>query len=234
MKRGGILSVFIILLTEITGYSSSLSSVKETRDVSGFTKVSFGVSGNLYINLGNEFKVVLEGESSLLENIVTEVTNGNLIIKMKNWRLSLNEKVTVNITMPAIRDLGVSGSGKVEIVNGLSTDDLSLSVSGSGKLITSNIEATIMKCSISGSGDIILGGKGKISEADLSISGSGNYTGEDAELGTAEISISGSGDCSCNVTSSLRVRISGSGNVFYDGNPKVDARISGSGKVRSK
>ena len=46
---------------------------KETRNLSGFTKVNFGISGDLYINIGPEFKVVLEGEKSLLEEIETEV-----------------------------------------------------------------------------------------------------------------------------------------------------------------
>ena len=55
MKRGIILSVVIIALTLTNGLSNGQSIVKETRDVSGFTKVSFGVSGNLYINFGSEF-----------------------------------------------------------------------------------------------------------------------------------------------------------------------------------
>jgi hypothetical protein len=234
MKRGIILSVIIITMTFITGLSNGQSIVKETRDLSGFTKVSFGVSGDLYINLGSEFKVVLEGEKKLLEDIVTEVTNGKLVIKKENWRLNMNEKVTVYITMPDLKGLGVSGSGRAEIKDALKTDKLVLNVSGSGKLFTTDVVVTDLNCSISGSGDIILGGNGDAASADISISGSGNYTGEMLKIGLAEISISGSGNCSCNVTESLKASVSGSGNVRYIGNPKVDARVSGSGHVRSK
>ena len=234
MKKGIILTAVILLITVSTGLSVSQSNERETRDLRAFTKISFGVAGNLYINIGPEFSVVLEGDRSYLEHIDTEVSGGRLVIKKDSWRNFMNEKVTVYITMPAIEGLGVSGSGKAEIKDAVKTDDLNLSVSGSGKLYTTDITAGRMKCSISGSGDIILVGNGNVGMADISISGSGNYFGEPAKTESLSVSISGSGNCSCNVTGSLRASVSGSGNVSYLGSPKIDARVSGSGKVRSK
>jgi hypothetical protein len=237
MKRGIILSALILAITACTAFAANQSDVKETRALSGFTKVGFGVSGNLYINIGPEFKVVLEGEKRVLENVITEVSGGKLIIKNENWRMSnwrMNEKVTVYITMPELNGLGVSGSGKAEIKDAVKTGDLYLSVSGSGKLYASDVTVSKLDCSISGSGDITLGSGGSSSKAGVSISGSGNYFGESFKIGSAEIHISGSGNCECNVTESLRASISGSGNVTYGGNPKLDAHVSGSGKVRSR
>lgn len=234
MKRGIILTLFIVAVASITGFSAGNSIEKETRNIKGFTRVSFGVSGNLYIKFGPEFNVELEGEKSLLDDIVTEVTGGRLVIKKENWRMSMNEKVIINITMPELSALGVSGSGKAEILDPVKAGELGLSVSGSGKILTSDVASADLNCSISGSGDIMMGG-GATERADISVSGSGNYTGESFKIGSVEISISGSGNCSCNVTSSLKASVSGSGNVTYLGNPqKVDARVSGSGKVRSK
>lgn len=239
MKRGIFLSALILTITASACFAGNQSVVKETRDLSGFTKVSFGVSGNLYINIGPEFKVVVEGEKRVLENLITEISGGRLVIKnenwrMSNWRMNINEKVTVYITMPELSGLGVSGSGKAEIKDAVKTGDLNLSVSGSGKLYTTDITVSNLDCGISGSGDIIMGGNGSATKADISISGSGNYTGEPLKIGSAEIHISGSGNCTCNVTESLRASVSGSGNVTYEGNPRVDAHVSGSGKVRSR
>lgn len=234
MKKGLIVLLFIFSISLVTGFSNNLTEAQETRDVAGFTKVGFSLSGNLYINLGSEFKVVLEGDDSALEDIITEVSGDKLVIKKKSWRINLKDKVNVYITMPEIEDLSVSGSGKAEIMDALRADDLNLSVSGSGNILTSGVSAKIMKCRISGSGNINLGSGGEVSGADLSISGSGSYRGEDAKIGEMDISISGSGNCSCNVTESLTARVSGSGNVTYTGNPRIDARISGSGKVRSR
>jgi Putative auto-transporter adhesin, head GIN domain len=234
MKRGIILSAFILAIVVSSGFATGQSVVKETRDAKDFTRVSFGVAGNLYINFGPEFKVVLEGEKRDLEDIITEVSGSKLVIKKDNWRFNLNEKVTVYITMPELKGLGVSGSGKAEIKDAVKTEELDLSVSGSGKIFTNDLVVSKLGCSISGSGDIVPGGNGNATRADISISGSGNYEGESLKIGTADIHISGSGNCTCNVTETLRAGVSGSGNVTYEGNPKVDAHVSGSGKVRSR
>lgn len=233
MKRTIILTAFLAALTIGSGFAGIQSVVKETRDLKGFTKVSFGVSGNMYITFGTEFKVVLEGTQSLLDDIVTEVSGGRLTVKKENWHFNQNERVTVYITMPEINGLGVSGSGRAEIKDAVKSDDLSLSVSGSGKVFTNEIAVNNLKSSISGSGDIIVGG-GNAAIGDISISGSGNYSGENTKIGSVDISISGSGNCATNVTESLKASVSGSGDVTYVGNPKIDARVSGSGKIRSR
>jgi hypothetical protein len=232
MKRMIFISA-IILIFASAGTVKAQSDTKETREVKGFTKVSFGVSGNLYINFGPEFKVVLEGDRKYLDEIITEVSGTRLVIKKENWRFHFDEKVTVYVTMPEIEGLGVSGSGKAEIKDAVKSDELNLSVSGSGKLYANEISVSNLDCSISGSGDIILG-NGTAYKTGISVSGSGNFTGESVNIKTADIHISGSGNCTCNVTESLIASVSGSGNVTYEGNPRVDAHVSGSGKVRSR
>ena len=218
----------------LTSFIYGQSSVKETRNVKGFTKVSFGVPGNLYISLGSDFKVVLEGDKDFLADIETEVSGDRLVIKKDNWTQFNNKKVIVNITMPAVEGLSVSGSGQAEITDAVKADDFDLRVSGSGKLIINEIIADNLECGISGSGDVIINGAGSINEAEISISGSGSYSGEELKLNSAEIHISGSGSCYCYVSETLEAHVSGSGNVTYNGNPKIDARVSGSGRVRSK
>jgi hypothetical protein len=234
MKSGLLISAFIVSFTLASMVTSASPVEKETRNVTGFTKVSFGVSGDLYINIGSEFKVVLEGEKSLLEEIRTEVSGTKLVIKNENWHSHNNERVTVYITMPAIEGLGVSGSGKAEIRDAVKATNLDFSVSGSGKILTGDVAASNLNVGISGSGDVIIGGGGEAAKADVSISGSGNYTGESLKLGDADFSISGSGSCKCFVSENLKASVSGSGNIIYSGSPKIDARVSGSGRVKSK
>ncbi len=234
MKKAVLLSLVLVLLAGMSCFASSSSEDRETRDLNGFSKVNFGISGNLYINIGSEFKVVLEGDASDLREVITEVRGGKLIIKRDNWRFRMNEKVTVYITMPELDGLGVSGSGKAEVRDALKGSDLNLGVSGSGKILTGNIEIDRLDCGISGSGNIELGGNGHVSRADISISGSGNFSDDVVEIGDADISISGSGNCTCNVSGSLKAGVSGSGNITYSGNPRIDAHVSGSGKVRSR
>jgi hypothetical protein len=228
------ISVSLLTAMILSGAASN-GQTKETRSVKDFTKVSFGVAGNLFVKIGPQFNLVIEGDKNILEKIETEVSGGRLIIKKENWKMSFNdEKVTVNLTLPELEGLSVSGSGKAQIMDPVEADNLGLAVSGSGKLITSNLNVDNLDCGISGSGDIILGSGGSIDNGDISISGSGSFSGEGIEIDNLDISVSGSGNCICRVGDSLEASVSGSGNVTYIGNPKVDSRVSGSGHVRSR
>lgn len=234
MKNGLLLSAFIVAMTFTTSFAKGDNVEKETRNVKDFTRISFGVAGDLYINIGPEFKVVLEGDKSYLDEIKTEVSGSKLVIKNENWHLYSNERVTVYITMPEIEGLGVSGSGKAEIKDPVKGENLDFSVSGSGKIVSGDLAITNFNVGISGSGDVIIEGSGDAAKADVSISGSGNYSGESFKLADADFSISGSGGCKCYVTDNLKASVSGSGNITYSGSPRIDARVSGSGHVRSK
>lgn len=233
MKRQIIFASILFTLI-LSGSIASGEDVKENRNVSGFTKVNFGVAGDLFIKLGSEYKVTIEGDRDYVEDIETIVSGDKLTIRVENnWKLGFNERVIVNITMPRVEGLGVSGSGKAEIADAVKGNDLSLSVSGSGRIVTNGINLQNLGCNISGSGSINLNNGGNVGSADISISGSGDYNGGSLEIESLSVGVSGSGRCTCNVTKSLNARISGSGSVAYQGNPRVDARVSGSGHVRA-
>jgi hypothetical protein len=225
-------AAFLFIALLVCSFASGQE--KETRDLKGFSKVNFGIAGDLKIKLGNEFSVVLEGDKSDLREVITEVSGDKLVIRQENWHFNFNEKINVYITMPAISSLSVSGSGKAEILDPVKqADSFSLSVSGSGKLTTTDIEADSFSCSISGSGNVYINGAGSADRGTVSISGSGNYHGDQMNVDNLSVSVSGSGNCTCKAGDSLKAGISGSGNVNYSGSPKIDARVSGSGHVRS-
>lgn len=209
---------------------------KESRNVKDFTRVSFGIAGDLFVEFGQQFSLSLEGDKDDLDRIITEVSGDKLVIRNENhftWRYD-NSRVTVHITMPEIKGLGVSGSGKAKIVDPINNaDELNFSVSGSGNLYASSVTADNIGCSISGSGNISIN-EGSADKGDISISGSGNYSGEGFGIDHLAVKVSGSGNCVCKAGDTLDATISGSGNVTYSGDPKIDARVSGSGKVRSR
>jgi hypothetical protein len=238
MKKMIFPGLFVLAILFTSGTAFGQPTTKETRDVKGFNKVSFGVAGNLIINFGPEFRLSIEGDRRIVDETRTEVSGDRLVIKRDNWRMRMSfndEKVTVYVTMPELRGLGVSGSGRAEVSNPIkNADELSLNVSGSGKIMTAAVSADRLSCGISGSGDIKLGSGGSIDNGDISISGSGTYSGEDVEIDHLKVSVSGSGNCYCRAGDSLDAGVSGSGDVYYSGNPRVNARVSGSGHVRSR
>ena len=191
-------------------------------------------AGEVYISFGQEYKVVLEGEKDYLAKIETKVSGGSLEIKTDKWFNTGNQKVIVHITMPSLKGLAVSGSGKMVVNDPLKTQSFEVAISGSGKVYVKDVEINSFECAISGSGNIEMAGNGTISDAELAVSGSGSLSAPTTKIARFEVNISGSGKCDCFVTDKLEGSISGSGNIYYSGNPKIDAAVSGSGHIKSK
>lgn len=233
MKRTYFQAAMLMVLGFMAGIPAINAAVKEQRDIKGFSRISFGIPGNLQISIGRKFSVVLEGDRDDIEEVSTRLSDDKLVIRYKNLRFLTNDEVNVYITVPELNGLDLSGSGKAEVIDPVRSESLDLLVSGSGRLITSEVNVQNLGCKISGSGNITIGG-GKVSDADVFISGSGSMNGDAVNVESMEVKVSGSGNCSCYVTGSLEANISGSGNVFYRGNPDVDVKISGSGHVREK
>ena len=231
MKK--LLSLAALLLLLISAVTAQ-DTYSENRDVTGFSKVSFAVAGEVYISLGQGYKVVLEGDRDYINNIETRVNGGDLVIRNEKWFNTSNRKVIVRITMPSIEGIAVSGSGKVRVEDPVKGGDFEIDISGSGRIYLQDVTLADVECDISGSGSFLAEGTGTMESLEINISGSGNYTGATVKVGTLEASISGSGSCDCSVTDMLKAAISGSGSIYYSGNPKIDAAISGSGKVRMK
>jgi hypothetical protein len=228
MKKILILSTFI--------FSTLLAFAQESeiRDVSSFDGISLGSSGTLFLTIGSEQKVELKGKSSVFEDIITEVRGNTLVIKQRsssgwfNW--SNSEDFDVYITAPSIQALDVSGSGRIYGKNKITSDQLDLGVSGSGRM-ERDVDASMIEASVSGSGKIMVDGTGK--DLEIHISGSGSVDAEHLKVENVEARISGSGRCEVNVSKSIDAHISGSGSVYYKGDPdKVNSNTSGSGRVK--
>ncbi len=99
--------IFVLVITLFAGTNRAYSQ-KETRDVAEFTKISFGVSGHLYLKQGNTQSLVLEGDD--LDEISTEVSGGKLRIKKRNssWNWGHN-RIDVYITVKNLEEINLSG-----------------------------------------------------------------------------------------------------------------------------
>lgn len=228
----GLILITGLLLSEANAHVFG-NDKKENREVSPFSKISLAVPGQLYLTQGDEYKLEIEGDEDVLDDIETTVKNGRLRIKYdKPFRFSWNnKKVKIFVTTKEVEGLSVSGSGKIIAENDISTEDIEFKVSGSGEIDIDNLMASRINASISGSGDVSIAGMNSAESLNMSISGSGKLHASDLKIRKADISISGSGGCSVYVSDDLEVRVSGSGKVRYRGNPVVNANISGSGKV---
>ncbi len=229
------LAAFSLVVCTLIGFH--VQAEEKTRKVEPFHSISLRISGNVHLRQGEPQNLTIEAKSSTLEEILTEVKDGELIIRFHNkdyfWNSFQPGEININITVLKIDGLVVSGSGNISAEEEIKTRKLDLGLSGSGNIKLSDLKAEEVKSTISGSGNISLAGKSPAKDLTINISGSGNLKALNFSADSVTVRVSGSGNVSVGANNNLHVRVSGSGNVNYKGNPMIDSAISGSGKVKS-
>ena len=202
-------------------------------DLDSFNAIELSDCADVTISQGAKQKVTVTGDANIIDDLETQIRN-------KAWAIELGNgcyrdyQLDIEITIPNLTQVGVTGSGSVYVNSFDDQTNLDLSISGSGKIELERFSNTRnLDVRISGSGDVIGYDQfDALQNLDVRISGSGNYDAYPIETENADINITGSGNCYTTVLNSLIVDISGSGRVRYHGSPTVQKTITGSGSVR--
>lgn len=207
------------------------SVIQEERPIGYFNGVTLATLGNLYIEVGNEEKLVIEAQENLIPYFETTVTGEMLKIKTRDG-VNLNPTAPVNfyLTVKKLDAIVLTGSGNIE-APALQADKFLVELGGAGDIEIAGVTADALEVQISGSGTLRVSG-GRAGKQEVTISGSGKYEARGLQSNEADVTISGSGSMTINVRQHLRVNISGSGSVRYVGNPALDKlTVSGTGTV---
>jgi len=223
----------VMLLISACGVAPIFGSgkvVTETRQVSGFDRISVSGGGDLIIVQDGTESVTVETDDNLMQYLVAKVRGGTLDLYLDNNGIN-NFQPTRLVFTVHVKDLtGVTASGSWKVTSKkLATTSLDLNVSGSGNITIDSLATDKLSVDISGSGELTAAGTA--TEQEIRISGSGKINAADLKSETAQVTVSGSGKGTLWVTESLSVDISGSGNVRYYGNPQTNINTSGSGSV---
>ena len=206
----------------------------ETRNLNlvSFTEIDLQESANVRIHQGNEYDVVVSGHSNIIDILETDISGDRWEIEF-NKNCAKDYDLTIDITIPIIKEVVLSGAGNVWIDDFEANNQLELKVSGSGDIEMNSFSSLeSFRALISGSGNITAYKSiPAVGNSDLHISGSGNIRTFNLISQNTDVLISGSGNIETTSQSSLDVRISGSGNVFYKGYPGINTDISGSGNL---
>lgn len=206
-----------------------------TRNTGDYEGIKCGGFMDFKLVPGKEGKITIEGESNLLEHIITEVKGGNLVVKVvkgKNLKPSKNKPLIITIPYKDIDMVSLAGSGDVWNEGTITGNELQTAVAGSGDLIL-NIDTKKAVARVAGSGDLTL--KGKTENLKATVSGSGDIHGLKLDSKNVDASIAGSGDIAVNCNGGdLKARVAGSGDIEYRGNPSTkDTKVSGSGSIEN-
>ena len=193
-------------------FSLQARAADQTRNVAPFTTISNSGPVNLFIEVGKAQSVVVSGSDDYLEDVRTEVSDGELRIKLHNdshvdsrhWN-----DMKVTITVPTLSAFTMGGAGQTTLthVNG---DSLDIRFGGAG-----NLKAD-----------------GTVKNLKLSVGGVGTIDTRELHAANADVSLGGVGSVKVWAGERLDASVGGVGSLTYYGDPKtVNTRGGGLGSI---
>ncbi|WP_425229178.1 head GIN domain-containing protein [Sphingomonas sp.] len=213
------------------GIAAQGSGGTRTYAATDFTAVDLRGADDVDIRVGPGFSVRADGDSALLDHLKISRVGQTLRVsrtRTSGWSWSGNH-AKVSITMPALSDASVAGSGDMTIdrVGGAA---FRASGAGSGDIRVGQIAVGRAELSLAGSGAIRLGGTAQ--QLKVSIAGSGDVDASGLTAAQAQVSIAGSGSVRALVDGPATVSVMGSGDVDLGARARCQATKMGSGTIR--
>lgn len=209
-------AVALLVRFDVFGSSSGSNGALRTgpaaaqaRALPSFRSVELAGSNDVTISVGKRQSVVVHGDRGVLHRVTTHVQAGNLVIGETPGRLTSTSPMRVDITMPFLSALRLTGSGV---------------------MIADHFMGAPLKVTLSGSG--VIRAAGYATNLGVTLSGSGDAQLDHLPARDVNAVLNGSGRILVNAISSLHASVSGSGAIVYVGHPDhLTTSVTGSGAV---
>lgn len=204
--------------------------ITQTFELDNFDKVNLIRHADVYITQGSPQSVTIEGEENLMDNIKTEVVNGQWTFEFKKT-VTEYKRMTIHLTLPAIHGImATEGSGSnIYTQQPITTDTLIVSMRGDGEINAEIAVSSVLTVSSVGSGSVSLAGTTDRYVASNSGAGAINSYNLIADHGSIETS--GLGDAQVHFMGPWSATVAGSGSIRYKGMAPNDTVITGTGTV---
>jgi hypothetical protein len=211
----GLLTVAIAAWYFTSAQGSGIAKT-ETREVHGFSAISFTGAGRLIVEQGPTESLTVTADDDVVPLLETEVNDGTLVIGVKrhnifNFGFRTRTPIEFKVVVKDLTRVALTGAGDADLIE-LETKKLDVTMTGVGSLTAG------------GSADHLT----------VTLSGSGSFQGEDFATKTATVTCSGVGNAVVNVSEKLDASVSGVGSIEYIGTPQVTEKVSGIGKVKKR
>ena len=195
-------------------------------DLSGFDQVEVSGAFIAEITQGDDFSVVIRLDEKLEEHLRVQVIGGTLEVGLAP-SLSILGTATreVEITMPELTRLELSGASQGTLSGFESTGDLNVEVSGASQL-HGDIKAGDARFEVSGAGIVELSGSG--GAIVLNASGASTADLSDLAVQDANVEATGASTARVNASGRLDAEASGASRILYLGSPTL-GRVETSG-----
>jgi len=184
-------------------------AASQRRQVPRFAGVELAGSNTVVLRVGDRQSVVVHADDNLLGRVTTEVRDGRLVIGNTPGSFTTKAPMRVEIRVPSIGLLALSGSGAV-VATGIRGPALKVTLTGSGTLRAS----------------------GTVDRLDATLTGSGDVELLQLVAADAHAVVSGSGRILVTATRRLDASVLGSGTILYGGKPaRLTTSVTGSGVI---
>lgn len=184
----------------------------QTRSVAPFTTISNSGPINLVIEVGKPQSVVVSGSDDYLEDLRTEVSGGELRIKLHNDSHVDNRHwndMKVTITVPSLTAFTMGGAGQTTLTH-FSGDSLDIRFGGAGSLKAD----------------------GSVKTLKLNVGGVGSIDLRELHADAVDVNLGGVGSVKVWANQSLDASVGGVGSLTYYGEPRqVNTRGGGLGSI---
>lgn len=228
MKRKQFAIVGMMLLmgsaTLVSCHNTAMISkdyVTEDRLIKGFEEVEVVGSPNVYYTQADSFSVRVKGPDNFVDNILTEKNGKTLTVRNKgkwgvvNISFSDEDELAVYVTSPDLVAVRVNGSGDFISTDLIDTDNMNITLRGSGDINIDKLLCDRCDVELIGSGDIDLP-EVEAKEASAVLVGSGDIKMGLSKVADTRLSLKGSGDIKVD---------------FSEGCRSVDCTVNGSGDI---
>lgn len=235
MKKSILVAVFSFYSFISFSQKTIVDANAQLRTVSSFKaiKVSHGI--DLFLSHGEEAVAVSAKDDETRDHIKTEVKDGILRIWYewkdgKNLVLGNNKQLRAYVSYKTLEALGASGGADVVVDGAISSNRLTIDISG-GADFKGKVNAQEIMVEASGGADVTI--EGTVAKTKLVASGGSDIDAYGLQSEEAEAIASGGSDIHLTVTRALKANASGGSDIMYRGDAnQIDKRSSGASDIR--
>jgi len=226
----GLLSLSLIMNSCVLSPSikGNGNVVEEERQQSDFDEIKVSRGMNVYISIGDDYKVVVKADENLLEYIETEVDGDALVIR-SNANIRNAKSKAVYVTLPELEVVKATAGSNVYSENTLEVTDIDVAASA-GANIKLALAADHVNASSAAGSNIFL--EGKANSINAKANSGSNIKAGDLKCRKAELKVNSGANIWAFTSESLAAKASSGGNIFYAGQPsETDIHKSSGGNV---
>jgi hypothetical protein len=230
--------------------------VTQRYEGAGFSNVQVGGGFEVEILPSNQFSTVVTVPENWLKDLEVENTNGTLKVNF-DWNdafcsmLNVNHRPKLQISMPILNGLDISGASTASAKGFQSTEDFKLAVSGASKVdfdmeaydtsmtvsgaskVTGQLKAHDVKINLSGASSTDVSGNAET--INLQSSGASKASMDNFQVADARVELSGASHANTALNGKLDVFLSGASSLDYFGDPVIgQISVTGASSMNHK